>query len=129
MTATAFCSVSLNPPLVLVCVGRASRFHAAVTAAGSWSVSLLSGDQAWLARHFSHSGRDLLTQFDGVPHTPSPGSGAPLLTGSRGWLDCETYGLHDGGDHTIAVGRVRHAAVGAAPGDPLTYHRARYREG
>jgi flavin reductase (DIM6/NTAB) family NADH-FMN oxidoreductase RutF len=68
MTATAVCSVSLDPPLVLVCVGRASRFHAAVVGASRWGVSVLAEDQADLARHFADRGRDLLTQFDTVPH-------------------------------------------------------------
>lgn len=126
MTATAFCSVSLEPPLVLVCVGRTSRFHAAVTAAGSWAVTLLSADQADLARHFSHRGRDLLTQFSGVPHSRAPHSQAPLLSGAAGWLDCVTYALHDGGDHTIVVGRVVEAAVEPVVGEPLTYHRSIY---
>jgi flavin reductase (DIM6/NTAB) family NADH-FMN oxidoreductase RutF len=130
MTATAFCSVSLEPPLVLVCVGKSSRFHAAVTAAGSWAVSLLSADQGWIARHFSHRGRDLLTQFSAVPHTAAPYSQAPLLSGSRGWLDCSTFALHDGGDHTIVVGRVvRASSESSTGGDPLTYHRGTYSDG
>ena len=59
MTATAFCSVSLDPPLVLVCVSRQSRFHAAVTQADGWSVSLLNAGQEGVARHFANSGRRL----------------------------------------------------------------------
>jgi flavin reductase (DIM6/NTAB) family NADH-FMN oxidoreductase RutF len=126
MTATAFCSVSLEPPLVLVCVGRSSRFHAAILGAGEWAVSLLSVDQGPRARHFANRGRDLLTQLASVPHTAAPQSGAPLLVGARGWLDCSTTAEHDGGDHTIVVGRVLWAAVNDAPGDPLTYHRGAY---
>ena len=72
MTATAVSSVSLVPPLILVCVSRSSRFHAAIMEADAWCVSLLSADQEPLARHFANRGRDLLTQFDHVPHTPSP---------------------------------------------------------
>lgn len=126
MTATAFCSVSLDPPLVLVCVGKSSRFHRAITASGAWAVSLLAGDQGWIARHFSHRGRDLLTQFSQVPHSPAPYSNAPLLTGARGWLDCATYALHDGGDHTIVVGHVLHASHAPSRGTPLTYYRGTY---
>ena len=126
MTATAFCSVSLEPPLVLVCVGRSSRFHGAVVGAQAWAVSLLSGDQGPRARHFANRGRDLLTQLSSVPHTPAPHSGAPLLAGARGWLDCSTTAQHDGGDHTIVVGQVLWAAVNDIPGDPLTYHRGAY---
>ena len=66
MTATAVCSVSLEPPLVLVCVSKSSRFHGAITKAKYWCLSLLTVDQEGLARHFSNRGRDLLSQFDGV---------------------------------------------------------------
>ncbi|MDX6322841.1 MAG: flavin reductase [Propionibacteriaceae bacterium] len=126
MTATAFSSVSLTPPLVLVCVGKSSRFHHSVTQAGTWAVSILSADQVQIARHFSHSGRDLATQFDGVPHTPAPHCGAPVLDGAQGWLECVTYDKHDAGDHTIVVGRVLATSVESADSAPLTYHRGTY---
>jgi flavin reductase (DIM6/NTAB) family NADH-FMN oxidoreductase RutF len=126
MTATAFCSVSLDPPLVLVCVAKSSRFHRAVTSSDTWAVSLLAADQGWIARHFSHRGRDLLTQFSHVPHIRAPFSKAPLLIGSQAWLDCATYAQHDGGDHTIVVGQVIRASQHPPVGDPLTYHRATY---
>ncbi len=131
MTATAVCSVSLEPPLVLVCVSKTSRFHEAIQEAGSWCLSLLAADQAAIARHFSNKSRDLITQFDEVPHEPAPVSGAPWLTGSLGWLDCVTHAHHDGGDHTIVVGRVMRASK-PAPIDesdqkaPLTYYRGTY---
>ncbi len=126
MTATAFCSVSLEPPLVLVCVSKASRFHQVVANADAWAVSLLSGDQEAVARHFANRGRDLRTQFDRVPHTLGVFSGAPLIDGALAWLECETYDQHDGGDHTIVVGRVRRTSNHASTDSPLTYHRGRY---
>jgi flavin reductase len=124
MTATAVCSVSLDPPLVLVCVGRASRFHAAVVGASRWGVSVLAEDQADLARHFADRGRDLLTQFDTVPHHRGGRSDAPLVDGALAWLECATWDVHDGGDHSIVVGRVLDGSGG--PGGPLTYFRGRY---
>ena len=69
-------------------------------------MSLLAVDQEGLARHFSNRGRDLLTQFDHVPHIPAGISGAPRLDGALAWLECTTYAQHDGGDHTIVVGQV-----------------------
>lgn len=126
MTATAFCSVSLDPPLVLVCVSKASRFHQAVMSAGGWAVSLLSGDQEALARHFSNRGRDLRTQFDRVPHTLGALTGVPVIEGALAWLECETYAQHDGGDHTIVVGRVRQTSDHTFPDRPLTYYRGTY---
>lgn len=126
MTATAFCSVSLEPPLVLVCVSRTSRFHAAVIQAGHWAVSLLDHDQELLARHFSNRSRDLATQFDAVPHHEGPVTGAPVIDGALGWLECETYATHDGGDHTIVVGRVLGTSEESSRDHPLTYYRGTY---
>ena len=131
MTATAVSSVSLVPPLVLVCVSRSSRFHTAIMEADAWCVSLLSADQESLARHFANRGRDLLTQFDHVPFTQSPGSGTPLIDGALAWMECVTYGRHDGGDHTIVVGELVHAS-GPGPREaaerkaPLTYYQGTY---
>ncbi len=131
MTATAVSSVSLVPPLILVCVSRSSRFHTAIMEADAWCVSLLAAEQEPLARHFSNRGRDLLTQFDHVPFTPSPGSGTPLIEGALAWMECATYGRHDGGDHTIVVGELVHAS-GPAPLEgperkaPLTYYQGTY---
>jgi flavin reductase len=126
MTATAFCSVSLAPPLVLVCVGKSSRFHEAVIRSQSWAASLLAADQGWIARHFAHRGRDLLSQFATVPYTRAPSSNAPLITGAQAWLDCSTYAVHDGGDHTIVVGLVVGAIHGSTARAPLTYLRGAY---
>lgn len=126
MTATAFCSVSLDPPLVLVCVAKTSRFHAAVTRADGWAVSLLSAAQEPVARHFSNRGRDLLTQFDQVPSSPAPLSGSPLIEGALAWLECVTDARHDAGDHTILVGRVLRTSDESATGEPLTYYRGSY---
>lgn len=126
MTATALCSVSLDPPLVLTCVGRASRFHAAILGSGTWGISLLAGDQQPLARHFADRGRDLLTQFDTVPHRLGARTGAPLLEGGLAWLECETTAVHDGGDHSIVVGRVVDAGAGPPELAPLTYYQGSY---
>jgi flavin reductase (DIM6/NTAB) family NADH-FMN oxidoreductase RutF len=124
MTATAVCSVSLEPPLVLVCVGRTSRFHAAILGSSRWGISLLAEDQVDLARHFSDRGRDLLTQFDDVPHVRGDATDAPLVEGALAWLECATWATHDGGDHSIVIGQVLDGTAG--PGAPLTYFRGRY---
>lgn len=126
MTATAFCSVSLDPPLVCVCVSKTSRFHAAIIGTQAWAVSLLSSEQAPVARHFANRGRDLSTQFDTIPHTPAPVSGVPLINDALGWLDCSTYATYDGGDHSIVVGQVLGTSEKSARREPLTYHRGTY---
>jgi flavin reductase len=126
MTATAFSSVSLDPPLVLVCVSKKSRFHAAVLGAGRWAVSLLQSDQEQIARHFANRGRDLKSQFDHVRHHAAPASGAPLIEGAHAWLDCDTYATYDGGDHTIVLGLVLRASREDPSGRPLAYYRGSY---
>jgi flavin reductase len=126
MTATAFSSVSLDPPLVLVCVSKTSRFHPAVLGSGRWAVSLLRHDQEPIAHHFSNKGRDLLTQFDSVSHKPAPVCGAPLIAGAHSWLECDTYATYDGGDHTIVVGLLVRASQREPSGRPLTYYQGAY---
>lgn len=129
MTATALSSVSLEPPMVLVCVSRSSRFHSAVLEAGAWAVSILTADQEPLARHFSRRGRPLDTQFDGIAHFAAPVSGAPVLTDCLVWLDCRTHATYDGGDHTILLGELAAASRQAAAAAPLTYYRGSYSGG
>ena len=94
-------------------------------------MSLLAADQEPVARHFSNRGRDLLTQFDHVPHQPADVSGAPRLDGALAWLECITYAQYDGGDHTIVVGQVVRASGWTADDEqasptPLTYYRGTY---
>ena len=131
MTATAISAVSLEPPLILVCVSRQSRFHAAITAADSWMLSVLSAGQETVARHFANRGRDLMTQFDQIPHEPGEISAAPRILGALAWAECRTWAQYDGGDHTIVVGQVAPAGYSrpidesSEPG-PLTYYRGTY---
>ncbi|GAB2672099.1 flavin reductase family protein [Kribbella swartbergensis] len=106
MTANAFTSVSLDPPLVLVCVDKGVRMHAAVLDCGYWAVSVLAGDQEPIADRFARSGRDLYTQFDGVGTTAGPKTGCPVIEGALSWLECRTWATYDGGDHTIVVGEI-----------------------
>lgn len=127
MTATAFASVSLTPPLVLVSVGRYNRFLPVVQAAGQWAVSILAADQTDVARNFARSGRDLGRQFDGIGHRPAPHSGAPLIAGALAWLDCRTAAVHPAGDHLIIVGDVRATSKKSAEGRPLAYYQGTYR--
>jgi flavin reductase len=126
MTANAFCSVSLEPPQVLVCVAHSTRFHAAIEAAGQWAVSILGEHQSGLATHFATTGRDLATQFDGIPNRAGSFTGAPLLTGAQAWLECRTSQTVIAGDHTIVVADVLAAGANATGLAPLAYHRGRY---
>lgn len=129
MTANAFTSVSLDPPLVLVCVDKGVRMHDAVLDCGYWAVSVLADSHREIAERFAKSGRDLYSQFDGVPVSPGPKTGCPVLTGALSWLECRTWATYDGGDHTIVVGEV--LSLGASDQDDpaaLIYYAGQYRE-
>ncbi|TDD15971.1 flavin reductase [Kribbella turkmenica] len=129
MTANAFTSVSLDPPLVLVCVDKGVRMHAAVLECGYWAVSVLAGDQRPIADRFARSGRDLYTQFDGIGTTPGPKTGCPVVQGALSWLECRTWATYDGGDHTIVVGEVLSLGVPESNGyGALIYYAGDYRE-
>jgi flavin reductase len=130
MTVNAFTSVSLEPLLVLACVEKAARFHDAVLAAGTWAISVLSEDAEKTARWLATRGRPLEGQLDQHPHHPGAATGAPILDDALSALECRTYAVHEGGDHSIVVGEV--VAVSASPATadlpgPLIYHAGRYR--
>lgn len=128
MTANAFTSVSIDPPLVLCCVTRTARLHAAIAGAHRFGVSVLAADQEGLARYFSDSRRPAgAAQFDAVDWTPGPRTGAPLLDGALAWLECDLVADHGGGDHSIFVGEVSSVGFGTAQ-DALVFFDGRFRK-
>jgi flavin reductase (DIM6/NTAB) family NADH-FMN oxidoreductase RutF len=118
MTVSAFASVSLDPPLVLFCAEKIARFHDAVLEAGAWAVSILAEDDEKTARWLATRGRPLEGQLDGLAHHPGPATGAPVLDGALAVLECRTEAVHDGGDHSIVVGRVTAVSGPRDPADP-----------
>jgi flavin reductase (DIM6/NTAB) family NADH-FMN oxidoreductase RutF len=126
MTANALTSVSLDPLLVLVCVETEARFHDAVTASGSWAVSVLDASSRGVAEWLASRGRPLEGQLERVPFHRGPHTGAALIDASLAWLECRTTAVHPGGDHSIVVGQVLGVELGARESDPLVYFRAGY---
>lgn len=126
MTANAFTSVSLDPPVVLVCVEKIARFHASVLEAGVWGVSVLADDAGKAATWFATRGRPLQGQFDAVPLFRGQKTGVPLLADALSTLECATRSLHDGGDHTVVLGDALSVAVPAPKGSPLVYWSGGY---
>ena len=114
LTINSFASLSLDPPLVLWSPAKDSARHGAFVGAQHYTIHILSADQQALALEFARP--DIA--FADVAHGHSP-EGAPVLDGVRGRLDCETYTLHDAGDHTLIIGRVLRAGTGS--GDPLIF--------
>ena len=114
-TVSAFASLSMTPPMVLVSLDRGSELLARLGHGSVFGVNVLGSDQAPLALAFARKGSDKFTGVDWVDD-----SGAPRLTGSPGWLACTVSQLVEGGDHVIVLGEVHRAATTAAA--PLTYH-------
>lgn len=126
MTANAFSSVSLDPPLVLVCVITPSEGSTHITRNQCFAVNVLSASQEPLSRYFASrdrpKGRDA---FRDVPHRTSV-SGSPILDDAAAYLDCRLHASHEAGDHRIFIGEV--VELGVDPGgDPLLFHGGRYR--
>lgn len=137
MTASAFSSLSLDPPLVLVAVGKRSRMHERLARAMGFGVNVLSEHQEDLSNRFAggliHAGawtvwpegRD---KFAGISFSRGETSGAALFEGCLVGLDCAVHSRFDGGDHTIFVGRVAAIRLSAdAALRPLVYYASRYR--
>ena len=121
LTATAFTSVSLEPPLVLVCVDKRSESHPHFHVSGVFAVNFLAVDHEHLSRRFAASGGDKFSELTirkGV-------TGAPVLAEALGHLECTTTEILEAGDHTIFLGQVE--AADAREGEPLVYFRGAYR--
>jgi flavin reductase len=126
MTANAFTSVSLDPPLVLVCVMSDSDGSEHIARNHCFAVNILRSEQEPLSRYFSSKerprGRDAFVE---VPHRISA-TGSPILEGAIGYLDCQLHAAHHAGDHEIFIGEV--LELGFEPdSEPLLFHAGKYR--
>ena len=121
LTCSSFASVSLDPPLVLVCVDHKAQCFPALRDHGRFAVNILSAGQEAISRRFATS--KILDKFEGVAHVVTD-LGLPLLEGALAHLECTTVGLHVEGDHTIFIGRVER--IGVPGGEPLLYYRGKY---
>ena len=125
-TVSSFNSVSLDPPLVLFSVARSAAALPAWKKAMDFAINLLGEDQSELSNRFA---RPLTDKWNGIEAIRAQTISAPLLPGALGWLECESYAQHDGGDHIIFLGRVvaiRTRSIPAAR--PLVFFGSRYRQ-
>ena len=120
LTASAFTSVSLEPPLILVCVDHKSQTYPSLLERGRFAVNFLTADQQDVSRRFASTKLD---KFEVLPYRMSD-LGLPLLDGALAYLECTTVNTHVEGDHTIFVGLVEKAS--AVDGEPLLYFRGKY---
>jgi flavin reductase (DIM6/NTAB) family NADH-FMN oxidoreductase RutF len=118
----SFTSVSLDPPLVLICIAKTATPYSAFVASKSFVINVLREDQIDLSQHFASSKSD---RFEGVAWHEGV-HGAPVLDGVLAVLECAVYSSFDAGDHTVFVGQVERAE--AHEGTPLLYFASAYRK-
>jgi flavin reductase (DIM6/NTAB) family NADH-FMN oxidoreductase RutF len=121
MTANAVASLSLDPVLVLVCFDNDARTLPEVERAGRFGVNMLAAGQEHLARRFASK---QAAKFADVPH--SVHDGIPVLEGTIAWVGCDLERLVPAGDHTIGIGAVHAAELGADGLEPLIWFRGGY---
>jgi flavin reductase (DIM6/NTAB) family NADH-FMN oxidoreductase RutF len=117
MTVSAFCSLSLTPPLILVCIDHQATMHDTLREAPYFAINMLAEDQEALARRFADTDAK---RFDGVGYRRGQ-NGLALLDDALAHLECKRTAVYDGGDHTIVVGEVEHATMRDTK--PLLYYR------
>ncbi len=122
MTVSAFSSLSLQPPMILVCIDNGASVASVLQHCEHFAVNILAEGQEALSRQFAERERD---RFDGVPVTRGE-TGVALLGGTLASLECSVVARHPAGDHTILVAEVRGAEL--REGNPLLYYRGAYRQ-
>lgn len=120
MTVSALASVSLDPPLVLICIDHTASIYNTLSKATHFIVNILSEGQEALARRFAERGTN---RFSGIGYEKGQ-NGAAVLLETLGYLECEVVALHESGDHDVIVGEVEVAV--SNEGKPLLYYRGGY---
>ncbi|HEY2267594.1 MAG TPA: flavin reductase family protein [Streptosporangiaceae bacterium] len=122
-TANALTSLSLDPPLILVCFDLGSLTLQAIREHGAFVVNVLAAGQRQLSANFARRG--LAAAWEQVRHRHGP-TGTPRIDGVLAVLECTVEHSLPGGDHEIVIGRVRHAQTSASPAAPLVFYRGTY---
>jgi flavin reductase len=127
MTANAFASVSLDPPLLLVCVDHSARTHAHLHAKKRFGVNILAEDQRVISEYYAlpvrtheHAEEEAGARFERTP------KGTPILRGALAYLECRLQSAQEAGDHTIFIAEVEDVVV--RQGEPLLFFRGKYRK-
>lgn len=120
MTISAFCSVSLSPPLVLVSVAHNASMYQALSQAEHFAINILADTQEPLSRRFAAKEAD---RFDGIGFTRGR-TGVALLDDVVTWIECRRTAMHEAGDHTLVIGET--LAMATSDARPLLYYRGGY---
>jgi len=121
LTVSSFTSVSLDPPLVLICLGHAVTMIEAFRKASYFGINILREEDRQVSQHFATKGHD---RFNGVGWRPGK-TGVPLIDCALAAFECESHQRFTSGDHDILVGRVVHTQV--EDGTPLVFFASKYR--
>ena len=124
LTASSFTSVSLDPPLVLVCVTKGLHSHQLIEQSGAFAVNILGANQQEWGLRFANP--NIEDRFAGIDFTAAE-TGSPILSGCLAWADCRLRNAYDGGDHTIFVGELVAGAASAEGDSPLLYYNRNWR--
>jgi flavin reductase (DIM6/NTAB) family NADH-FMN oxidoreductase RutF len=121
ITVSAFSSLSLDPPLCLVCIDKNAGSHAAVSDTKKFAVNILSDGQESLSNRFASRAND---KFAGVEYIAGPTTGCPVFPQALAWMECRVTSILPGGDHDIFVGSLENVHVSG--GKPLLYFAGAY---
>ena len=124
LTANSVASVSLDPVLILVCIDHSTDTYGILKEGDVFAVNILSLEQEDLSRRFATKDSASAHGLENVPHRFAV-TGAPIIEGCLGYLDCRIVATYPMGDHTIFIGRVEEADI-VSDGDPLIFFRAKY---
>ncbi len=122
LTVSSFTSVSLEPPLILICLGHLVTAINSFRQCKYFGINVLSEDQEELSERFARKGED---RFNGLPWEPGQ-TGVPLIPGALAGIECEVRTRYSAGDHDILIGEMLHSRV--ADGEPLIYFGGQYRK-
>ncbi len=120
ITVSAFTSLSLDPPLVLICIDKKASLHDHLKEGGHFAANILADDQELISRRFASKDAD---RFEGLGYSAGD-TGAPLINGALASIECRIVHVYPGGDHTIVVGEV--VVTHVSEGRPLAYFRGGY---
>ena len=121
LTANAVTSLSLDPPLLIICIDKKAETHPHFFDSRCFVVNILAEDQEALSTRFAKSGGD---KFGSLPFSTNQ-DGVPVLEGTLAHIECRITETHEGGDHVIHIGEVHHAELRG--GRPLLFFQGRYR--
>lgn len=120
--AQSFSSLSLDPPLVVLCPSKRSTSWPKLRDSGSFCINILANDQGSVCNLFAQTGVDKFASLEWTPGV----TGSPILAGVLAYIDCDLEAEHDAGDHTLAVGRVRDIEIITPDKAPLLFFRGSY---